>query len=673
MHLKSSALPLPQHWLPYQPTMLLHIKGRTHVQTRLCAPTYRSINRGDCFVLLADHRHLYRFVGQFANVIERTRSRAICAAILEHRDLGYAGAQRTEYVITDGKAIGASASEQRHQADFWRLLGRSEEADAEQHQRPRIAEAGHADEDDVFESCLTQTNMIYEYRPADECLAPVDRYWATAPRIDVLQPDAVLVFHFGAEVYVWTGRAAPADAKRAALRLTHELFASAPPDYAACAVSPVHWSRRAGDRSSAERHDADDPDYCDDAGTPAWCLLARVTQNGETVLFREKFIDWPEFERDPEHHHAGHLPAAVAGGGRRPVGSQMRPLNGAQLWAGEPYEDPNLVLEMTNLGRGNSYYDTDTRRHYDVRTQSVRKWHIGADNDDDAAGAADAGDFTEAAAATYAHFYARDSYVVRWMYRVAVTVRELGGQAMSRRAPAADGRDRCVYYCWQGREASATERGAGALLTVELDREKGAQVRVAQGDETTAFVRLFGVLFVHRGSSRQRDGAGGASGGDWSLWTVAQCGDADAEVVVSEVQCTAAQLRSRASMLAVNRRTGVVFVWHGCAGEEVERGVAERVARKELAAGAGAAAGLSADMFAASVREVDVRVVHEGEETAEFWRAVGGSAERRAELYASALLSAGVRAAIVRCTPRLFHFSSTNGHMEANEWLSPFR
>lgn len=41
---------------------------------------------------------------------------------------------------------------------------------------------------------------------------------------------------------------------------------------------------------------------------------------------------------------------------------------------------------------------------------------------------------------------------------------------------SAKGRDRSVYFIWQGRNASSNERGAAALLTIELDSDRGPQV-----------------------------------------------------------------------------------------------------------------------------------------------------------------------------------------------------
>lgn len=47
----------------------------------------------------------------------------------------------------------------------------------------------------------------------------------------------------------------------------------------------------------------------------------------------------------------------------------------------------------------------------------------------------------------------------------------------------AKGRDRSVYFIWQGRSASLNERGAAALLTIELDNNRGPQVKIIKNNQ----------------------------------------------------------------------------------------------------------------------------------------------------------------------------------------------
>ncbi|XP_041771665.1 uncharacterized protein LOC121593412 isoform X4 [Anopheles merus] len=599
--LKSSSLPLNQSFVPHKPLMLLQVKGRRHAQTRLVEPAARSVNRGDCFILVTADR-LFAFLGQYANVIERSRCKEICEQIVRDKDLGCSAASVT--LLNDG---GATAGRQAR--DFWALLGRGQEDEG-------VCDSGHADEDELFEACLIETNTVYEY--GEESLVPVEEYWGAIPKIAMLDPRKVLVFDFGSELYVWSGKSAPAESKRAALRLAQELYGGGY-SYEECQLSPLNFAELAGDRQRDARR-------LSKAGNsrPEWCLIARVTQHMETVLFREKFLDWPDVTVQFRDEYGGD--------GASPTGLEIRPLDGPELYGrAEPYQEPNLVLENSNLGRGDFYYDQDSMRHFDVRTTSVTQWEI------------DEYEYKEIDGTSRGHFYADESYTVRWMYQISVTVRELSGKVSNRSTVV--GRDRCAYFCWHGRDASANEKGAAALLTVELDKEKGAQVRVAQGQESAAFLRLFKVMFVHRSKRVAKAG--------WRMYMIT--GNFPEETMCTEVDgCSMRQLRSRATMLLVHGERGRVLLWQGCKALPHAKEVAANVLRVVLDQ-------KCPELFDETLSNLSSAVVEEGHETDEFFDAVGGQNRHH---YHSLLGSE-------QCydfTPRIFHLTSiNNGNFEATE------
>ncbi|KAK6630980.1 hypothetical protein RUM44_003152 [Polyplax serrata] len=618
---------------PYKDLMLLQIKGRRHIQTRLVEPVASSINIGDCFVLVTGNK-VFHYVGKYANVIERSRGAEIAISIQQRGDLGCTA----ESVVTIGESGRATKKETE---EFWTLLGGRPENERG---------AGSLDEDEIFESCLVDTNKVYQV--VDQEMVPVDSYWGAIPKIDVLDPNkvmgdtgsisssadtvigdcsrfiftpSILVFDFGSELYVWNGKNVNLTDRKEALKLAREFWDEGY-DYSECSLCPITVATYMGSPVGSEVPD------CTKSGPnrPSWALFAKITQNMETVLFREKFLDWPDYSRVIQKNKKNESTACDGNGI-----TDLKPCDAKEMLENSVPE-PDMVLEGSHLGRGVTYYDEETRRCSEITTQEVIVWHISEY------------EHTEIPATSVGQFHMGDSYVVRWHYTVTITGRELGGQPSKH---ITTGRDRYAYFCWQGQDSPINDKGAAACLTVELDKENGPQVRVVQGFEPPVFLNLFkGTMVVHRGKRFLND--------EYPTWRLYICrGEVETESVLFEVPCSMRQLRSVASFLLVNNRKGMLIVWHGYHSCEHSRKVILSAVRqiqknKPLE-------------FGFSSQSIEVREEVEGRESSELLGILG--ADNR-QLYWSFLSNETFKVT----TPRLFHLTSISGQFQSMELASPY-
>ncbi|XP_011642460.1 supervillin-like [Pogonomyrmex barbatus] len=417
----------------------------TEIRTDIAARTIQSLNIGNfvknssfAIEALAGLASTEDFsTVTLRNVSEKTRAAEIALSIQQQKDLGCQATQ----VITINEDKPACTRNQIQK--FWSYLG---VVDSE---RLNIVEAGHPDEDELYESAIIDTNMVYELK--DEQLVSYEKFWGTLPKIEMLDKNKILVFDFGTEMYIWSGKGISTDRKKLATQLATKMWNNGY-DYSECTACPINAARMIGSRNDDSRTS---PMAKSAKNRPEWCLLAKLTQHVETILFREKFLDWPNVTN------------AIKTRGR----NDARQIDGAvnvQLDENDDMWLPNsisvdLILEGCHLGRGTGYYDNELKKEYVVATTSIMIWHI------------DEFSHTLLDGSSIGQFYSGDSYIVQWTYSVTITGRELGGLPSKH---SAKGRDRFVYFIWQGRNASLSERGAAALLTVELDNDRGPQVRV---------------------------------------------------------------------------------------------------------------------------------------------------------------------------------------------------
>jgi len=445
-------------------TRLLQIKGRRNIRVAQVALKPESLNSGDVFILDAG-RSIFQWNGKSASNVEKTKALEVTKQLRDQER----GGNATIAIIDEGKD---------DDKEFWLKFGCAKPA------KIKGAEEGGDDEKHARDAVAT----LYRVSDNSGKISTSEIKEKPLKKEHLDTNDAFILDTGSSGIFVWIGKGASTEERLHSMRIG--------------------------------------VDFIKSKGYPNTTPVCRLSEGGETPLFKQNFHLWAE--KDATKGPSGKAEA-------------------------KKVEKKTFDAKaMHQRGQRENYIMPDNGQG------KLEIWRVE--------------DFELAAwpKEQYGDFYSGDSFVMLYTYLVG-------------------DKEAFIIYFWQGLHSSQDEKGASAIHAKTLDDKYGGapvQVRVVQNKEPPHFYQLFkGKMIVHAGGKasgfKNRDDKDDYFVGGSRMFQVRGTNELNTRAV--QVTCKSAALNSGDVFIVETPTDFYLWCGNGSSGDEREyaKAISKRVSKKE--------------------------------------------------------------------------------------------
>eukprot|EP01080_Neovahlkampfia_damariscottae_P002213 gene2213-2387_t len=363
--------------------ILLQMKGKKRIRSKVVLLNVNSLNSSDVFILDAGMK-VFQWNGKKASKFKKARGLDVTTNIRVKDRSGTAKA----IILDEGK----EAEYPNEFKEFWKLIsGKSETQQVELTDGQTDIEAEkEIDKNTILYRIYKKSGKFKLKKIAeDQDLSK-----------EMLKSEYVFILDCLNEIHIWEGKESSAESKKMAKKIAMKFEVQ---------------SRR-----------------------PFWVTTTRHIEMGETVIFKEKFIDFPSI---------------------LPIGVQASSLGSK---AGSTVSK-KLVQKKITPEDLISLKDSTMDDIFDNGTGTSKIWKV------------EGFEKEEYPIEMYGRFFSGDSYIILYTYQKK-------------------NKNYNLIYFWQGRDSTVNEKGASALLSVnlsEITSGETLQIRCLQQQENEHFLSIF--------------------------------------------------------------------------------------------------------------------------------------------------------------------------------------